>query len=76
MLGLGYPLEKPSIQAGVRATATWSNNVRHRSRGGDSDIVLEASPYIIAQSSVPRANYRLFYQMRNFVRLGDGDANL
>lgn len=59
----------------MRATATWSDNVRHRSRGGDSDIILEASPYIIAQSTAPRANYRLFYQIRNFVRLGNGDAN-
>ncbi len=53
----------------------WSNNVGHRSRGGDSDIVLEVSPYVIAQSNAPRASYRLFYQIRNFVRLRESETN-
>lgn len=75
LFGSGYPLEKPDIRAGVRASATWSDNVRHRSRGGDSDIVLEVSPYIVAESSSSRADYRLFYQVRNFVRLRDSDTN-
>jgi len=73
--GLGYPLEKPGLQPGVRATATWSNNIGHRAHGGDSDVVLEVSPYIVAESTAPRANYRLFYQLRNFVRLREGDTN-
>lgn len=63
------------MQPGIRATATWSDNVRHRSRGGDSDVVLEVSPYIVAESHAPRASYRLFYQLRNFLRLGEGEAN-
>jgi uncharacterized protein (PEP-CTERM system associated) len=71
----GYPIEKPGLHAGVRASATWSDNVRSSSRGGDSDIVLEVSPYIVAESNAPRAKYRLFYQIRNFARLGDGDVN-
>jgi len=71
----GYPLEKPGLQPGVRAVATWTNNVTHASRGGDSDVVLEVSPYINAQSSAPRASYQLSYQLRNFVRLGEGDFN-
>lgn len=73
--GSGSPLEKPGIQAGVRASATWSDNVRHRSGGSDSDTVLEISPYIIAESRTSRADYRLFYQIRNFVRLGDGETS-
>lgn len=75
LFGLGYPIEKPGLQPGVRASATWSDNVGHRSNGSDSDVVLEVSPYIVAESNAPRANYRLFYQIRNFARLGDGDVN-
>ncbi len=75
LLGLGYPLEKPALQPGVRAVATWSDNVERRSRGGDSDLIFEVSPYIVAQSEAPRASYRLFYQLRNFFRLREGDAN-
>jgi len=75
LFGSGYPVEKPGLHAGVRASATWSDNVRRSSRGSDSDIVVEVSPYIVAESNAPRANYRLFYQVRNFVRLGDGDTN-
>jgi uncharacterized protein (PEP-CTERM system associated) len=71
----GYPLEKPGLHAGVRSTATWSNNINQRPRGGDSDVVLEISPYLVAESDAPRANYRLFYEMRNFVRLREGDFN-
>lgn len=70
-----YPLEKPRLQPGVRASATWSDNVDRRSRGGDADVILEVSPYIVAESSAPRAQYHLFYQLRNFMRLGDGDVN-
>lgn len=75
LLGLGYPLETPGLQPGVRATATWSDNVRHRSGGGDSDVILEVSPYVVAESNAPRANYRLFYQIRNFLRVSEGETN-
>jgi len=75
LTGFGYPIEKPGLQPGVRASATWSNNIGHRSSGGDSDVVLEASPYVTAESTAPRASYRLFYQLRNFVRLSDGETN-
>lgn len=75
--GLGTPIEKPGITPGVRASALWSDNVHHRSGGGgDSDVVLEVSPYVTAESNAPRAQYRLFYQLRNFLRVGDGDFNL
>jgi len=75
LFGLGYPLEKPGLQPGVRASATWSDNVRHRAGGGDSDLILEVSPYIVAESNAPRANYRLFYQIRNFLRVSEGETN-
>lgn len=74
--GLGTPIEQPRITPGVRASALWSDNVGHRSGGGDSDVVLEASPYVTAESTAPRAQYRLFYQLRNFLRLSDGEFNL
>jgi len=73
--GFGYPLENPGLQPGVRASATWSNNVGHRANGGSSDVILEVSPYVAAESTAPRASYRLFYQLRNFVRLSEGDTN-
>ncbi len=73
--GLGLPVDKPGLQPGVRASATWSDNVGHRSGGGDSDVVLEVSPYITAYSNRPRASYRLFYQLRNFLRVQEGDTN-
>jgi len=75
LFGIETPLEKPGLQPGVRASATWSDNVRHRSGGGDSDIILEVSPYIVAESHAPRANYQLFYQIRNFLRVSEGETN-
>ncbi|HRO60548.1 MAG TPA: TIGR03016 family PEP-CTERM system-associated outer membrane protein [Burkholderiaceae bacterium] len=60
----------------MRGSATLSDNIRHRPRGDErSAFLLEASPYVVARSTAPRANYDLAYQMRNFMRIGD-DSDL
>ncbi|NLD69902.1 MAG: TIGR03016 family PEP-CTERM system-associated outer membrane protein, partial [Limnobacter sp.] len=79
-LGLRLPdlaargIEPPQFIFGVRGMATLSDNLRHQ-RDGRSALLLEASPYVIARSTAPRASYNLAYQMRNFMRIGD-DSDL
>jgi uncharacterized protein (PEP-CTERM system associated) len=74
--GLTLPIERPILTPGLHASATWSDNVGLSENNGSSDLVLEASPYITAQSFAPRARYDVFYQLRNFWRMRDGDSNL
>ncbi len=74
--GLTLPIERPILTPGLRASATWSDNVGLSENNRSSDVVLEASPYITAQSFAPRARYDVFYQLRNFWRVRDGDTNL
>lgn len=64
------------ISAGVSSSVVWTDNMYRRSTDKDSDAILEVSPYLSATSSSPRAKYRLFYQLRNFWRLGDGEDRL
>jgi uncharacterized protein (PEP-CTERM system associated) len=75
--GLSIPVERPIFTPGIRAAATYSDNVLLAPSGKeDGDIVIEASPYFTAESLAPRAKYRLLYQLRNFWRVQDGDTNL
>ncbi len=73
--GIGFPIERPSLTPGVRAAATYSDNILLSGGGRSSDLVLEASPYINARSMSPRARYNIDYQLRNFWRVRDGDTN-
>lgn len=66
----------PDVSAGVSSSIVWSDNVHRRSTNRDDDTVLEVSPWLSASSSSSRAKYRLFYQLRNFWRLGDGEDRL
>ncbi len=76
-LGLGYPIDPPRVLPGVRASATYSDNVGHRPDGRENgDMIMEVSPYITARSDAPRASYNLFYQLRNFWRVGDNEFTL
>ncbi len=75
--GISYPVEPPSLTPGVRASATYSDNIDLRPSGREKgDLLFEVSPYITAESNAPRANYRLSYQMRNFFRVREGEFNL
>lgn len=77
LFGVGSPIEPPRVLPGVRASATYSDNVGHEPDGReDSDLILEVSPYISATSNNPRASYNVFYQMRNFLRVGESDLTL
>lgn len=73
--GVAVPIERPVLFPGVRASATYSDNVLHTRTGKTGDVILEVSPYIRAQSSAPRASYDVLYQIRNFVRVNEGETN-
>lgn len=73
--GITLPIERPILTPGIRASATYSDNVLLSDGNRSGDVVVEASPYITAQSFAPRARYNLFYQLRNFWRVRDGDTN-
>ena len=75
--GIAYPIEPPVFEPGVRATATYSDNLTLAGPGREKgDLLFEVSPYITARSNAPRASYSLFYQMRNFLRVREGDFTL
>jgi len=83
LLACGLAVDAPAqtaagqgFSAGVRSSLLWSDNIHHRSTDRDDDVLLEVSPYLTAQSSSSRAKYRLFYQLRNFARLSDGESRL
>jgi len=73
--GIASPVERPVLFPGVRASATYSDNVLHTQANKTGDLILEVSPYITAQSNAPRATYNLFYQIRNFVRVDEGETD-
>lgn len=67
--------ERPTFTPGILTTLSYSDNVLHLPENQKtSDVVLEVSPYILAESFSRRANYTLFYQLRNLWRLDDGDS--
>lgn len=75
--GLSIPIEPPTLQLGVRMSATYSDNILLAPDGDEeSDWLVEASPMITARSDSRRANYYLFYEMRNLWRVDGGDAKL
>lgn len=74
--GIAYPIQPPVLLPGVRASASYSDNVLLSDSNKKGDMIIEVSPYITAQSNAPRANYSLFYQMRNFWRVDEGETNL
>lgn len=70
-------LERPLLTPGLRAAATYTDNVLLAPDGlEDDDLVFEVSPYIEAEGSSRRAQYRLSYQMRNFWRADGGESAL
>jgi len=74
--GLSVSPERPIFTPGLRASATWSDNVTLSEHDRSSDVVLEASPYIAAHSLTPRARYDVFYQLRNFWRVREKESHL
>ncbi|MFP5405034.1 MAG: TIGR03016 family PEP-CTERM system-associated outer membrane protein, partial [Gammaproteobacteria bacterium] len=75
--GIAYPIEPPVFEPGVRASATYSDNIFLRPPGREyGDLLFEVSPYITARSNAPRASYSVFYQMRNFLRVREGNVDL
>ncbi len=62
---------------GIRVAAVYSDNVLLAPKGQeDSDMILEVSPSLTASSRSPRARYDVFYQMRNFWRIGENETAL
>ena len=62
---------------GIRAAAVYSDNVLLAPKGQeDGDTILEVSPSLTASSRSPRARYDVFYQMRNFWRIGENETTL
>lgn len=75
--GISIPIEPPILQLGVRTSATYSDNILLAPSGQEeSDWLIEASPRVTARSNSPRANYYLFYEMRNFLRVDSGDSEV
>ncbi|MCL4183302.1 MAG: TIGR03016 family PEP-CTERM system-associated outer membrane protein [Burkholderiaceae bacterium] len=69
--------ERPTLTPGIVTSLSYSDNVLHLPDDRKTDdVVLEVSPYVMAESTSRRANYTLFYQLRNLWRLDDGDSAL
>jgi len=74
--GIGA-LGRPTFLPGVRAAATYSDNILLAPDGQeDSDWLLEVTPYVTAQSNTPRARYNVRYELRNLWQVGSGDTAL
>lgn len=73
--GIG-PVEREGITPGVRASASWSDNILRTENDTEDDVVVEVSPYVIASGTSARSRYRLMYQLRNFWRVRENDSNL
>lgn len=75
--GISLPIERPRLEPGIRASATWSDNILLAPDGQkESDTLIEVSPYVTAVSTAPRASYNLFYKLRNFYRVDASESNL
>lgn len=75
--GISIPIEPPVLQFGVRTSATYSDNILLAPSGQEEgDWLIEASPTVTARSNSPRANYYVFYEMRNFWRVDGGETAL
>lgn len=71
------PRARPVFTPGIVTSLMYTDNVLHLPDADKTDdVVFEASPYVIAESTTPRADYFLYYQMRNLWRLDGGDSAL
>lgn len=62
---------------GIRVNGIYSDNVLLAPKGQeDDDVILEVSPSLTASSRSPRAQYDLFYELRNVWRVAENETAL
>lgn len=75
--GVGGAFGRPLVTPGVHASATYTDNSFLAPDGQeDNDVVVEVSPYVRIEGASRRAQYQLFYQLRNFWRADGGESTL